>query len=91
MQAVADALSLLANLVMAWTTWRAQAVIDGWKALEPRLLTDDELAALMAHIAPSHFGNINFRGILQYPIERFRERLLSHVARRRLTVVGAAS
>jgi TnpA family transposase len=88
--AISGALTLLTNLVMAWTTWRAQAVIDGWKSLEPRLLTENELAALMAHIAPSHFGNINFRGILQYPIERFRDRLLSHVSRRGLTVVGAA-
>jgi len=30
MQAVADALSLLANLVMAWNTAQMQAVLDRW-------------------------------------------------------------
>jgi hypothetical protein len=30
MQAVADALSLLANLVMAWNTMKMQLVLDRW-------------------------------------------------------------
>ena len=30
MQAVADALSLLANLVMAWNTAQMQSVLDRW-------------------------------------------------------------
>ena len=30
MQAVADALSLLANIVMAWNTAQMQAVLDRW-------------------------------------------------------------
>ena len=32
MQAVADALSLLANLVMAWNTMKMQSVLDHWNA-----------------------------------------------------------
>jgi hypothetical protein len=32
MQAVADALSLLANLVMAWNTMKMQSVLDKWNA-----------------------------------------------------------
>lgn len=36
MQAVADALSLLANIVMTWNTSRMQAVLDGRQA--PRLV-----------------------------------------------------
>ena len=31
MQAVADALSLLANIVMAWNTAQMQTVLDRWK------------------------------------------------------------
>jgi hypothetical protein len=30
MQAVADALSLLANLVMAWNTMKMESVLDRW-------------------------------------------------------------
>jgi len=30
MQAVADALSLMANIVMAWNTSQMQAVLDRW-------------------------------------------------------------
>jgi TnpA family transposase len=31
MQAVGDALSLLANIVVAWNTTRMQAILDRWK------------------------------------------------------------
>lgn len=86
--AISGALTLLTNLVMAWTTWRAQTVVDGWKAMQPRQMPEDELAALLEHIAPAHFGNINFRGIFRYPIERYRDRVLGPVARTRLAVVG---
>jgi TnpA family transposase len=36
MQAVADALSLLSNLVMAWNTMKMQLVLDRWNTRLPR-------------------------------------------------------
>src|SRR3546814_4349493 len=35
MQAVADALSLMANIVMAWNTSQMQAVLDRWSTRRP--------------------------------------------------------
>jgi hypothetical protein len=35
MQAVADALSLMANIVMAWNTSQMQAVLDRWSKPPP--------------------------------------------------------
>lgn len=86
--AVSGALTLMTNLVMAWTTWRAQTVIDGWNALQPKRLADESLAELLAHMAPVHFGHINFRGTFRFPIERYRDRVLGPEARPKLIVVG---
>jgi hypothetical protein len=74
MQAVADALSLLANIVMAWNTAQIQSVIDGWGEPVP--------AELIGRIAPTRIEGINLRGIIRFPIERFADQLLpSHTAR----------
>jgi TnpA family transposase len=74
MHAVADALSLLANIVMAWNTAQMQAVIDGWSEPVP--------AELMGRIAPNRIEGINLRGIFRFPVERFADQLLpSHTAR----------
>ncbi|TAN02423.1 MAG: Tn3 family transposase [Rhodanobacteraceae bacterium] len=88
MVAVSGALTLLTNLVMGWTTWRAQTVVDGWKSEHPRRLGDDALSELLAHTAPVHFGNINFRGTFRFPIERYRDRLLIPSTQSRLSVAG---
>ena len=45
MQAVADALSLLANIVMAWNTSQMQAVLDRWsnrrQVIPPELIGEN--------------------------------------------------
>jgi hypothetical protein len=74
MQAVADALSLLANIVMAWNTAQMQSVIDGWDEPVP--------AELIGRVAPTRIEDINLRGIFRFPIERFAgQRLPSSAAR----------
>jgi hypothetical protein len=74
MQAVADALSLLANIVMAWNTAQMQSVIDGWGEPVP--------AELIGRIAPTRIEGINLRGIFRFPIERFADQRLPSSASR---------
>jgi TnpA family transposase len=69
--AQSGALSLVTNLVMAWNTHQMQATLDGWRAqgreIDPQILH---------HITPMGFEGINFGGILVFPLERYRSRLL---------------
>ena len=71
MQAVADALGLLANIVMAWNTAQMQAVLDGW-AKRRQIIPAD----LIGRIAPTRTEGINLRGIFRFPIERFEGQIL---------------
>ena len=71
MQAVADALSLLANIVMAWNTTQMQAVLDRWA--NRRQIIPPEL---IGRIAPTRLEGINLRGVFRFPIERYVDRLL---------------
>lgn len=71
MQAVADALSLLANIVMAWNTAQMQAVLDRWA--NRRQVIPPEL---IGRIAPTRLEGINLRGIFRFPIERYAAQLL---------------
>ena len=71
MQAVADALSLLANIVMAWNTAQMQAVLDRWA--NRRQVIPPEL---IGRIAPTRLEGINLRGVFRFPIERYAAQLL---------------
>ena len=71
MQAVADALSLLANIVMAWNTAQIQAILDRW-ANRRQLIA----AQLLRRIAPTRIEGINLRGVFRFPVERFAEQIL---------------
>ena len=71
MQAVADALSLLANIVMAWNTAQMRAVLDRWA--NRRQVIPPEL---IGRIAPTRLEGINLRGVFRFPIERYAEQLL---------------
>jgi TnpA family transposase len=72
MQAVADALSLLANLVMAWNTMKMQSVLDNWNARRSTVVP----AELIGRIAPTRTEGINLRGVFTFPIEQYRAQLL---------------
>ena len=61
MQAEADALSMLANIVMAWNTAQMQAVVDRWA--NRRQIVPPEL---MGRIAPTRLEGINLRGVFPF-------------------------
>jgi len=79
--AISGSLSLLANIVMAWMTQRIQQVLDTWQDAGARRVE----AEVLRHIAPVHFQDINFRGMMQFPMARYRSRLIpttsSHAGR----------
>jgi TnpA family transposase len=79
--AISGSLSLRANLVMAWMTHRIQQVLDTWQEAGTRRVEPE----VLRHIAPVHFEGINFRGMMQFPMARYRSRLIpttsSHVGR----------
>ena len=66
-----DALSLLANIVMAWNTAQMQAVLDRWA--NRRQVIPPEL---IGRIAPTRLEGINLRGVFRFPIERYAAQLL---------------
>jgi hypothetical protein len=72
MQAVADALSLLANIVMAWNTAQMQAVIDRWNNRRREQVPPK----LIGRIASTRIEGINLRGVFRFPIERFAGQIL---------------
>jgi TnpA family transposase len=71
MQAVADALSLLANIIMAWNTTQMQAVLDRW-ANRHQVIP----AGLTGKIAPTRLQGINLRGVFRFPVERYANEIL---------------
>lgn len=71
MQAVADALSLLANIAMAWNTLQMQALLDHWPRRHHLVPSE-----LIGRIAPTRLEGINLRGVFRFPVERYAERLL---------------
>jgi hypothetical protein len=66
--AISGALTLLANIVMAWNTHRIQAMIDASPGDHP-----DEV---MRGLAPIGHKHINMRGILTFDLGRHRSSLL---------------
>jgi TnpA family transposase len=72
MQAVADALSLLANIVMAWNTAKMQAIFDRWAQRRSGAIPPE----LIARCAPTRTEGLNMRGIFRFPIELYLEQLL---------------
>jgi len=83
--ATSGALTLLTNLAMAWTTSRLQVAVDEWQNVNRQPLSPE----ILAHIAPVHYGNINFRGTFRFPFERYRDRLWMQGAGKLVAVSGA--
>jgi TnpA family transposase len=83
MQAVADALSLLANIVMAWNTAQMQSVLDRW-ANRRQVIAPE----LIGRIAPTRLEGINLRGVFRFPIERYADQLLPSQSAARTSAVG---
>ena len=69
--AISGSLSSLSNLVMAWNTQKLQELVDKPDRHNPVIGMDD--ISLVDPVATSH---INFRGVLNFPIEEFSEPIL---------------
>jgi TnpA family transposase len=69
---ISGALTLLANIVMAWNTHHIQAMIDALPGDHP-----DEVTRRLAPIGHKH---INMRGILTFDLGRHRSNLLRRAA-----------
>ena len=72
MQAVADALSLLANIVMAWNTVKMQSIFDRWAQRRSGAIPPE----LIARCAPTRTEGLNMRGIFQFLIEQYADALM---------------
>lgn len=68
----ADALSLLANILMAWNTAQMQSALNRWNARRSTAVPPE----LIGRIAPTRTEGINLRGVFRFPIEQYLERLL---------------
>jgi len=84
MQAVADALSLLANILMAWNTTKMQAVLDHWGTRRSTAVPSE----LIGRIAPTRTEGINLRGVFRFPIDDYADRLLPSLAARKSAANG---
>jgi len=84
MQAVADALSLLANLVMAWNTMKMQSVLDRWNARRSNTVPLE----LIGRIAPTRTEGINLRGVFTFPIGQYQAQLLPSLPAAKSRAVG---
>ncbi len=85
MQAVAGALSLLANIVMAWNTAQMQQVLDHWAQRRGGAVPPE----LIGRIAPTRTEGINLRGIFRFPVERYVDKILPSVAPNTTTAASA--
>ena len=80
----ADALSLLANIVMAWNMAQMQAVLDRWA--NRRQIVPPELTG---RIAPTRLEGMNLRGVFRFPLERLRGgRSCRHKLQRKRALAG---
>ncbi len=72
MQAVADALSLLANLVMAWNTMKMQSVLDRWNTRRSTAVPPGLIGA-----SPRRAPRLSTcGGVFTFPIEQYQAQLL---------------
>jgi TnpA family transposase len=85
MQAVADALSLLANIVMAWNTAQMQKVLDHWAQRRGGTVPPE----LIGRVAPTRTEGINLRGVFRFPVERYAEKILPSAAAEKTTVTSS--
>jgi hypothetical protein len=76
MQAVADALSLLANIVMAWNTAQMQKVLDHRAQHRGGAIPHE----LVGRTAPTRTEGINLRGVFRFPVERYADKILPSTA-----------
>ena len=70
--AISGALTLLANIIMAWNTHRLQAVIDQ--------VPNDHSDEVLSRLAPIGHKHINMRGILRFDFAQHASGLFRHAS-----------
>lgn len=85
MQAVCEALSLLANIVMAWNTTKMQAALDRWNTRRSKTVPSE----LIGRVAPTRTEGINLRGVFRFPFEQYAGQLLPSLAEKKSSQVAA--
>lgn len=72
LEAISGSLTLLVNLLMAWTTEQIQLASE-------RLLAKGipVPANVMRHIGPARLWNVNLRGTLYWPVDEYADRILA--------------
>lgn len=75
MQAVSDALNLLANLVMVWNTMQMQQVLQGSANRRQHIAPE-----MMGKIAPTRIEGINLRDVFRFPTERYANEIMPSLA-----------
>lgn len=70
-RAISGSHALLTNVVIAWNTVKMQAVVDRWRK-EKHPIED----GWIRRMGPVHFGNVNFRGLMAFGVERYADALL---------------
>ena len=70
--AISGALTLLANIIMAWNTHRLQAVIDQ--------VPNDHSDEVLSRLAPIGYKHINMRGILRFDFAQHASGLFQHAS-----------
>jgi len=85
MQAVADALSLLANILMAWNTAQMQQVFDHWAQRRGGSVP----AELIGRVAPTRTEGINLRGVFRFAVERYADTILPSAGAEKTMAAGS--
>jgi hypothetical protein len=76
LSAVSSALTLLANILMAWNTTHMQRVLGEIQAATGQPLESEQLR----RIAPTHLEGINLRGTFSFPVAWYARRILPSLA-----------
>ena len=81
--ATSGALTLLTNLVMAWNTQYLQQLASAADASQK-----PSLNAAIAHVSAALFSHINFKGRFDFPMARYRARLIGEDVPRAALATG---
>ena len=72
--AVSGSLTLLTNIVIAWTACRIQRILAGREVTDVMAPEQDWLR----HVSPARNEEVNFRGTYHFPVSLYAERVLEH-------------